>query len=161
MGHGLRLRDAFHTDGSMAIEYGLIPSALLLFTLGIMDTGRLLWTNITLTRAAEVAARCGAVNNATACPGVPASAATEAQNFGIYDAAASNFVATTPACGVQVRDLYIAIRGSMVPAVFGQRALRRHDHDAQRDSLLPEAILRAARDRRVGLPAGPASETLS
>ncbi|MGB7977207.1 MAG: TadE family protein [Roseiarcus sp.] len=91
----------------MAIEYGLILPVLLLFTLGIMDTGRLLWTNITLTRATEVAARCGAVN-ITTCPAanIAAYAATEAQNFGIYDAAAANFVATTPACGVQVQATY-------------------------------------------------------
>jgi hypothetical protein len=68
-----------------------------------MDASRLLWTNITLTRATEVAARCGAVN-VTTCPAVsiPAYAATQAQNFGISDATAANFVATTPACGVQL-----------------------------------------------------------
>ena len=84
MGRSLRLRDAFHTDGSMAIEYGLILPVLLLFTFGLVDAGRLLWTNITLTRATEVAARCGAVNMTT-CPaaGIAAYAAAEAQNFGI------------------------------------------------------------------------------
>ena len=29
---------------AVAIEYGLILPAMLLFTLGIMDAGRLLWT---------------------------------------------------------------------------------------------------------------------
>jgi Flp pilus assembly protein TadG len=107
MVHSLKLRDAFDTAGSVAIEYGLILPAMLFFTLGIMDAGRLLWTNITLTRATEVAARCGAVN-VTTCPtaSLPAYAATQAQNFGIYDATAANFVATTPTCGVQVQATY-------------------------------------------------------
>ena len=94
MGHRLRLRAAFHTDGSMAIEYGLILPVLLLFTLGLMDASRLLWTNITLTRATEVAARCGAVNNTATCPSIAAYAATQAQNFGIADAKAANFTPT-------------------------------------------------------------------
>jgi Flp pilus assembly protein TadG len=102
MDHTLRLRDPFHTAGSVAIEYGLILPVMLLFLLGIMDTGRLLWTYITLSRATEAAARCGAVNTTT-CPAasIPTYAATEA--FGISGA---TFVATTPACGVQVVATY-------------------------------------------------------
>jgi len=50
-------QEATHTDGTVAIEYALILPVMLLFTLGIMDTGRLLWTYITLTRAVEAAAR--------------------------------------------------------------------------------------------------------
>ena len=107
MGHSLRLRDPFHTAGSMAIEYGLILPVLLLFTLGLVDASRLLWTNITLTRATEVAARCGAVN-ITTCPAasIPAYAATQAKNFGIYDTTATNFVSTAATCGVQVQATY-------------------------------------------------------
>jgi len=107
------LRDAPHTAGSMAVEYALILPALLLFTFGLMDAGRLLWTNITLTRATEVAARCGAVNNPTQCNyqnlcagNIPVCAATEAKNFGISDATAADFVVTNPACGVQVQATY-------------------------------------------------------
>ena len=114
MENRLMLRDASHTTGSMAVEYALILPALLVFTFGLMDAGRLLWTNITLTRATEVAARCGAVNNPTQCNyqnlcagNIPACAATEAQNFGISDATATDFVVTTnPACGVQVKASY-------------------------------------------------------
>ena len=95
---------ASHSDGTVAIEYGLILPAMLLFTLGIMDTGRLLWTYITLSRAAEAAARCGAVNNTTTCPSIPAYAA--AQAWGINDVTAADFTATTPACGVQVAATY-------------------------------------------------------
>ena len=60
-------QEASHTEGSVAVEYGLVLPAMLLFTLGIMDAGRLLWSDITLTRATEAAARCGAVDQ-TNCP---------------------------------------------------------------------------------------------
>ena|SRR5579863_1681151 len=94
-----------HSAGSVAIEYGLILPVMLLFTLGIMDAGRLLWTNITLTRATEAAARCYAVNSSTCSAGaVPAYAASQA--WGINDIAASNFQASTPACGMQVQATY-------------------------------------------------------
>jgi Flp pilus assembly protein TadG len=103
-------RAAPNIDGTVGIEYGLILPVLLLFLFGLMDTGRLLWTNITLTRATEVAARCGAINPAgvTTCTAanIPAYAATQAQNFGISDAVAADFVATTPNCGVQVTATY-------------------------------------------------------
>jgi hypothetical protein len=90
--------------GTVAIEYGLILPAMLLFTFGIMDTGRLLWTYITLTRATEAAARCGAVNNTTTCPSIPAYAVDQA--WGINDVTAANFTQSTPACGVQVAATY-------------------------------------------------------
>ncbi len=90
-------QEASHTDGTVAIEYGLILPAMLLFTLGIMDTGRLLWTYVTLTRATEAAARCGAVNNTTTCPSIPAYAV--AQAWGLNDVTAAAFTVTTPTCG--------------------------------------------------------------
>ena len=91
-------------NGTVAIEYGLILPVMLLFTLGIMDAGRLLWTYTTLSRATEAAARCGAVNDTATCPSIPAYAV--AQAWGINDVTAADFVATTPACGVQVQATY-------------------------------------------------------
>lgn len=93
------------TAGTVAIEYGLILPALLLFTLGIMDAGRLLWTNITLSRATDAAARCGAVNT-TACAAASIPAYAAGQAWAINDIVASDFVATTPSCGVQVKATY-------------------------------------------------------
>ena len=105
MGHSLRLRDAFHTDGSMAIEYGLILPVLLLFTFGLVDAGRLLWTNITLTRATEVAARCGAVGavNTITCPGTSTQATGMAEAWGISNIPDLTFTPTSAAtCGFRV-----------------------------------------------------------
>jgi Flp pilus assembly protein TadG len=115
MGRTLRLRDLFQTSGSVAIEYGLILPVMLLFTLGIIDASRLLWTNMTLTRATEVAARCGAIN-VTTCPAIAsiaAYAASEAQNFGISDATAANFVPNiTAACGVPGQVTGVQVQGT-------------------------------------------------
>lgn len=93
------------TNGTVAIEYGFILPVLLLFTLGIMDAGRLLWTYMTLYRATEAAARCGAVNS-TLCGTsgqIAAYAVTQAWGLTI---ASSAFTVTTPTCGVQVRGTY-------------------------------------------------------
>ncbi|MGA7974726.1 MAG: TadE/TadG family type IV pilus assembly protein, partial [Pseudolabrys sp.] len=50
--------------GAVAIEYALILPALLLLVIGIIDTGRVLWTYTTLYRATEAAARCAAIKDA-------------------------------------------------------------------------------------------------
>lgn len=99
-------QDASQRSGTVAIEYGLILPVMLLITLGLMDTGRLLWTYITLSRATEAAARYGAVCDSTTvtCNGIPDYAA--AQAWGLNNVAASDFTATTPACGVQVQATY-------------------------------------------------------
>jgi uncharacterized membrane protein len=51
--------------GTTAIEYAILLPVFLAFLLGIMDTGRLLWTYNTLHRATDAAARCAAINTAT------------------------------------------------------------------------------------------------
>jgi Flp pilus assembly protein TadG len=88
--------------GAAAIEYALVLPLLLLLPLGLIDTGRLLWTYTTLYRAAEAAARCGAVN-VTACgttTQIKSRAVAEAWGLTI---ASSAFTVSTPSCGLQVR----------------------------------------------------------
>jgi Flp pilus assembly protein TadG len=92
-------------SGAVAIEYALILPMLLLFVIGIIDVGRLLWTFTTLSRAAEAAARCGAINL------IDCGTAAAIQNRAVAEAwgmniAASAFAVTTPACGVQVIGTY-------------------------------------------------------
>ena len=145
-----------HDAGSVAIEYGLILPAMLLFTLGIMDAGRLLWANVTLTRATEAAARCYAVNT-TMCPAgsVPAYAASSGLGHQRYSG--QRLRGLDPSLRqAGPGDLHVPISRSMVPAVFGERAIRRDDNDAERNGLLSESNLMEARDRPAGLPAGPA-----
>jgi Flp pilus assembly protein TadG len=99
-------RAASHCDGNVAIEFGFILPVLLLFTLGIMDAGRLVWTYITLSRAADAAARCGAIDQTGTCTNIPAYAATQA--WGINGITAAAFTLPAPTCtnGVQVNATY-------------------------------------------------------
>jgi Flp pilus assembly protein TadG len=91
--------------GSVAIEYAIALPVLLLFLLGIMDVGRLLWTYATLHTATESAARCAAIQSAS-CATVAATqnyAATAAWGLTI---AASAFTVSNQTCGVQVVATY-------------------------------------------------------
>jgi Flp pilus assembly protein TadG len=94
MASSRKLLDSTHNAGSVAIEYGRILPAMLLFTLGLMDAGRLLWTNITLTRATEAAARCGALNAATCSTVAAIQTYAVAQARGHGDVTTSNFTPT-------------------------------------------------------------------
>ena len=94
-----------HRRGTVAIEYALILPLMLLFILGIMDAGRLLWTYTALYRASEAAARCAAINT-TDC-----GTATQIKNRAVAEAWGltinpSVFTVTAPSCGVQVRADY-------------------------------------------------------
>ena len=88
-------------NGAVAVEYGIILPAMLLFVLGIVDTGRLLWTYATLTHAVEAAARCGAI----AAPGCTSAATTQSyavtQAYGLT-VPSSAFSVSSASCGVQV-----------------------------------------------------------
>lgn len=87
--------------GAVAIEYALLLPALLLFVIGIMEVGRLLWTQTTLERAVEAAARCGAVNQTDCSTSAAVAGYAVTQAFGLpVDAGA--FTVTKPACGVFV-----------------------------------------------------------
>lgn len=91
--------------GAAAIEYALILPAVLLFVIGIIDAGRLMWTYTTLSRAAEAAARCAAINT-TDCGTVgqiQSYAAAQAWGLTIDSGA---FTVTTADCGIQVKGTY-------------------------------------------------------
>jgi Flp pilus assembly protein TadG len=91
--------------GSVAIEYALILPALLLFVIGIMDTGRLIWTYTTLSRAAEAAARCAAINTTDCGTASQIKSYAAAQAWGLTITAAA-FTVTTETCGIQVKGTY-------------------------------------------------------
>lgn len=100
-------RSWFRLDkrGTTAIEYALILPAFLLFLLGVLDTGRLLWNYTTLYRATQAAARCGAVN-VTDC-----GTTAQIQNEAVAEAwgmtvTTSMFTVTNPTCGVHVSATY-------------------------------------------------------
>ena len=108
------------TAGTVAVEYAIVLPVLLLLTLGAMDIARLLWTNITLARATEAAARCGAVSAAT-CPTTSLAGYAAGQAWGLRAISADNFTASTPSCGVQVVGTYAF--QFLVPWSFGRTTM--------------------------------------
>jgi len=78
----------------------LLP-VLLMFVLGIMDVGRLIWTQTTLNRAVEAAARCGAIDtvNCGTLAKVQTYAVTQAYGLIISSSA---FTVSAASCGVRV-----------------------------------------------------------
>jgi Flp pilus assembly protein TadG len=99
------IRSTSGCRGSVALEYGLIAPLLLVLVLGIIDTGRLIWTYTTLYRATEAAARCGAINTITCATAaqIKAYAVTEAWGLTID---ASAFTVAAQSCGLQVQASY-------------------------------------------------------
>jgi Flp pilus assembly protein TadG len=75
-------------NGAAAVEYALLLPALLVFTLGIIDVGRLLWTQTTLDRAVEAASRCAAIDT-TSC-----GTAAQIQAFAVQEAYGLQITAT-------------------------------------------------------------------
>ncbi|OIQ63918.1 TadE-like protein [mine drainage metagenome] len=105
-----RFQFIFCRRGAAAIEYAIVLPVLLMFVLGIMDTGRLLWTYATIYKATEAAARCAAI--AAAVPtAVACTTSAQTQTYAV-DAAwglaidASTFTVSSPACGIQVHASY-------------------------------------------------------
>jgi Flp pilus assembly protein TadG len=91
--------------GATAVEFALILPPFLLLLFGIVEFGRVLWTQSALHFAVEEAARCATVD-ATNC-----ATATQVQNFAVSRAKGLGlkntvFTLTTPACGNQVSASY-------------------------------------------------------
>ncbi|PNG27140.1 TadE/TadG family type IV pilus assembly protein [Methylocella silvestris] len=93
------------SQGTAAIEFGLILPVLLLFLIGIMDMGRMLWANTTLNWAAQSAARCAAVNSTLCGSASQIQSYAVAQAWGVTVLPAA-FSVTYPSCGVQVAATY-------------------------------------------------------
>ena len=79
------LRPSSDIRGVAAVEFALILLPLLLMVLGIIDGGRMLWTQNSLQYAVEQAARCAVVNTTispscpTTCASCPTTCGTTAQ----------------------------------------------------------------------------------
>jgi Flp pilus assembly protein TadG len=93
------------TAGAMSLEYGLVLPALLLFVVGTMEIGSLIWTYTTLSRAVEAAARCAAVTPATCETTAQIKARAVAEAWGL-NVRTSDFAVAPPACGLRVTATY-------------------------------------------------------
>jgi Flp pilus assembly protein TadG len=91
------------THGAAALEFALVLPALLLVILGIMDVGRLIWTQTTLDRAVEAAARCGAIDTSVCGTATKIQTYAADQAFGLTVANPSLvFAVSQQACGIRV-----------------------------------------------------------
>lgn len=91
--------------GAVAVEYGIILPVFLVLVLGLMDTGRLLWTQTSLDRAVEAAARCGVVDTIQCGTAAQVQQYAADQAYGLtIDASA--FTVAVQACGVNVTAEY-------------------------------------------------------
>jgi Flp pilus assembly protein TadG len=90
--------------GSVALDFALIATPLLLLLLGTMELGRMLWYQNALNYSVEEAARCATIdvhNCATTDQIKSYAAARAAAGF-----ASSTFTPTTAACGNKVTASY-------------------------------------------------------
>jgi Flp pilus assembly protein TadG len=83
--------------GAAAIEYALLLPVLLLFVLGIADVGRLLWTQVTLDRAVETAARCSAVDKSKCLTIAQTQSYAAGQAQPLHGISSSNFTVCSDA----------------------------------------------------------------
>jgi uncharacterized membrane protein len=90
------LRD---TVGASIVEFALIVPGFLMLVIGGIDAGRMLWSQVTLQRAVEAAARCAAVD--TVRCGTPGQAQTFASELSLFAPPAA-FAVVPAACGVSV-----------------------------------------------------------
>jgi Flp pilus assembly protein TadG len=91
-------------NGAAAVEFAIIAPALVMLLLGIMETGRAMWTQNALNFAVEQAARCAAIDQ-NDC-----GTTTQVQNYASTASGAvfagSIFSVSAVACGKLVSATY-------------------------------------------------------
>jgi Flp pilus assembly protein TadG len=96
-----RLRKRLGRRGTVAVEYAILLPAFLLLVLGGMDMGRLIWTQVTLDRFVQQAARCAVVTPATCGNAAAIETWAISTNYGLPMSGAT-YSLTTPTCGANV-----------------------------------------------------------
>lgn len=89
-------------NGNAAVEFALLAPVFLLMLLGIVEFGRLFWTQSSLQHAVEAAARCAAINSSTCASDAQTESYAAAEVFG-QSVGASAFTVSRGACGTQVK----------------------------------------------------------
>jgi Flp pilus assembly protein TadG len=87
--------------GNAAVEFALLAPVFLLMFLGIIEFGRLLWTQSSLQHAVEAAARYAAINYPTCSSTSQTTSYAAGEVFG-QSVPASDFTLTCAGCGTQV-----------------------------------------------------------
>jgi Flp pilus assembly protein TadG len=110
-------------DGQSFVEFAFVMPFLVFLVLGIVQFGRAWHNYITITDAARVGAREGAVHRTTAC----SSATTKINSLGVIPAG-STVACSTPGGAVTGQPLDVQISYSFsigLPGYFGVPALSR------------------------------------
>ncbi len=90
-------------DGVETIEFAIVALTLFVFVLGIVEFGRLYWTQSELQYAAEEAARCATVSCSATITGTGPGNYAADQVFGVtVPAGAASALTASPSCGNQV-----------------------------------------------------------
>ena len=87
--------------GTAALEFAILMPVFLVMFLGIMEFGRLLWTQTTLQHAVEAAARYAAINYPTCSSTTQTQSYAAGEVFG-QSVPTSAFTLACGTCGTQV-----------------------------------------------------------
>lgn len=93
------LRARLGSRGVVAVEYAILLPVFLLFVLGIMDMGRLLWTQVTLDRFVQQAARCAVITPSTCGTAAQIQTFAVTTNYGMSFSDAAFTLASPTTCG--------------------------------------------------------------
>ncbi len=102
----MKFPDFLHRrDGATAVEFAMVSPMFIGFMMAIVQGSLLLWTQLGLEHAVEVAARCSAVNSSTcgSASGIQSYAATQAYGLNLP---ASVFSFSQTSCGNLVSASY-------------------------------------------------------
>jgi Flp pilus assembly protein TadG len=94
--------------GASAIEFAILAAPFFMMLFGVIEGGRLLWTQVGLQHAVETAARCAslkAVDNPNPCPGSSVESYAATQAFGL-NLSPSVFTVSAAGCGTQITANY-------------------------------------------------------
>ena len=90
-----------HTGGASAVEFSLTAPVFLAIVFGSIDSGLLLWTQLGLQHATELAARCASVNTTICADAAAVQNYASTQVFGMT-VPTSVFTVSQDACGSKV-----------------------------------------------------------
>jgi Flp pilus assembly protein TadG len=106
-------------SGASAVEFALTAPVFMAVLIGVVEIGLLVFAQIGLQSAAELAARCGSINK-TVCSSPSQIQSFAASNMPGFTVPASIFSVASPACGTQVTAAYSY---SFVASYFGVPSL--------------------------------------
>lgn len=108
--------------GASAVEFALVAVPFFLMLFGIIEGGRLLWTQLGLQHAVEMAARCASLTtsgNPNPCPGLSVQTYAASQAFGL-NLPPDVFAIISADCGSEVVATYTFV---FITSYFGTSQL--------------------------------------